>query len=91
LHFTGFVTGTIIITSNVGLIVEVLELARQYCFKDLENATIQTLKSALNLKNICSILNIANLYDLSDLKHIRGPKRIRKKSSRVTVLPTCLK
>jgi hypothetical protein len=68
LHFTGFVTGTIIITSNVGLIVEVLELARQYCFKDLEKDTIQMLKSALNLKNICSILNIANLYDLSDLK-----------------------
>ncbi|XP_068911776.1 BTB/POZ domain-containing protein 9-like isoform X2 [Tenebrio molitor] len=61
-------TGTITVTSNVGLILEVLGLAHQYSFKDLENATIQKLKSALNLKNICSILNTANLYDLSDLK-----------------------
>jgi hypothetical protein len=69
LHFTKFVSGTITVTSsNVGLILEVLGLAHQYFFKDLENATIQKLKSALNLKNICSILNTANLYNLSDLK-----------------------
>jgi hypothetical protein len=68
LHFTGFITGTITITSNVGLIVEVLELALQYSFKDLVNATTQSLKSAINLKNICSILNTANSYDLNDLK-----------------------
>jgi hypothetical protein len=67
LDFTGFVSGTITITSNVGLILEVLELAHQYSFKDLENATIEKLKSCLNLKNVCSILNTANIYDLSDL------------------------
>jgi hypothetical protein len=67
LHFTRFISGTITITSNVGLILEVLELAHQYSFKDLENATIEKLKSFLNLKNICYILNTANLYDLSDL------------------------
>jgi hypothetical protein len=68
LHFTRFVSGTITITSNLKLILEVLELALQYSFKDLENATIQKLKSVLNFKNICSILNTANLYDLTDLK-----------------------
>jgi BTB/POZ domain-containing protein 9 len=68
LHFTRFVSGTITVTSNVGLILEVLGLAHQYSFKDLENATIQKLISSLNVKNICSIFNTANLYDLSDLK-----------------------
>ncbi|CAH1379430.1 unnamed protein product, partial [Tenebrio molitor] len=60
-------TGTITITSNVKLILEVLELAHQYFVKDLENATIEKLKSCLDLKNICLILNTANMYDLSDL------------------------
>jgi hypothetical protein len=68
LHFTGFVSGTITVTSNVELILEVLGLAHQYSFKDLENTTIRKLISSLNVKNICSILNTANLYDLSDLK-----------------------
>jgi BTB/POZ domain-containing protein 9 len=61
-------TGTITITFNSGLILEVLEFAHKYSFKNLENSTIQKLKSVLNFKNIWSILNTANLYDLSDLK-----------------------
>ncbi|XP_068911771.1 BTB/POZ domain-containing protein 9-like isoform X2 [Tenebrio molitor] len=61
-------TGTITITSHLGLILEVLVFAHKYSFKNLENSTIQKLKSVLNLKNICSIFNTANLYDLSDLK-----------------------
>jgi BTB/POZ domain-containing protein 9 len=68
LDFTGFVSGTITITSNLGLILEVLVFAHKYFFQNLENSTIQKLKSVLNLKNICSIFNTANLYDLSDLK-----------------------
>jgi BTB/POZ domain-containing protein 9 len=68
LYFTGFVSGTITVTSNVGLILEVMGLAHQYSFKDLENATIRKLISSLNVKNICSIFNTANLYDMSDLK-----------------------
>jgi hypothetical protein len=56
------------ITSNLGLILEVLVFAHKYSFKNLENSTIQKLKSVLNFKNIWSILNTANLYDLSDLK-----------------------
>jgi hypothetical protein len=74
LDFTGFVSGTItIITSNLGLILEVLVFAHKYSFKNLENSTTQKLKSVLNFKNIWSIVNTANLYDLTDLKEVCHP------------------
>jgi hypothetical protein len=66
-------TGTITITSHLGLILEVLVFAHKYSFKNLENSTTQKLKSVLNFKNIWSIVNTANLYDLTDLKEVCHP------------------
>ncbi|XP_063903914.1 BTB/POZ domain-containing protein 9-like [Zophobas morio] len=60
-------TGTITIPSDVDSSLQILGLAHQYSFTDLQTTITKKLKLLLNLKNICAVLNTANLYDSEEL------------------------
>lgn len=50
------------------LIVDILGLAHQYGFQDLETAISDYLKAILNIHNVCFIYDTASLYQLDQLK-----------------------
>ena len=50
------------------LIVDILGLAHQYGFQDLEGAISDYLKAILNIRNVCFIYDTASLYQLDNLK-----------------------
>ncbi|KAJ3647100.1 hypothetical protein Zmor_024641 [Zophobas morio] len=60
-------TGTMTISSDVDSTLQILALAHQYSFADLQTTIIKKLKPLLNLQNVCAVLNTANLYDLEEL------------------------
>ncbi|XP_063903917.1 BTB/POZ domain-containing protein 9-like [Zophobas morio] len=60
-------TGTIAIPSDVESSLQILGLAHQYSFTNIQTTIIKKLKPLLNLKNVCAVLNTANLYDLEEL------------------------
>ena len=63
----GWISGTIAIPSDVDSSLQILGLAHQYSFTDIQTTIIKKLKPLLNLKNVCAVLNTANLYDLEEL------------------------
>ncbi|KAJ3647109.1 hypothetical protein Zmor_024646 [Zophobas morio] len=63
-------TGTITISSDVDSTLQILGLAHQYSFTDLQSAIINKIKPLLNLQNVCAVLNTANLYDLEELLQV---------------------
>ncbi|RZC41761.1 BTB and/or BACK domain containing protein, partial [Asbolus verrucosus] len=65
--YTGSVT---MVPSNIDLTLEMMGLAHQYSFPDVESAIIKKLKTMLNLTNICSILYMANVYNLNELREV---------------------
>ncbi|XP_063903916.1 BTB/POZ domain-containing protein 9-like [Zophobas morio] len=60
-------TGTIAVSSDVESSLEIVGLAHQYSFTDIQTTIIKKLKPLLNLKNVCAVLNTANLYELEEL------------------------
>ncbi|KAJ3647098.1 hypothetical protein Zmor_024639 [Zophobas morio] len=60
-------TGTIAVSSDLESSLEILGLAHQYSFTDIQTTIVKKLKPFLNLKNVCAVLNTANLYDLEEL------------------------
>ncbi|KAJ3647099.1 hypothetical protein Zmor_024640 [Zophobas morio] len=62
-----FYTGTIALPSDVDLTLQILGLAHQYSFTNLETTITKKIQSLLNLENVCAVLNTANLYDLEEL------------------------
>ncbi|XP_042206116.1 BTB/POZ domain-containing protein 9-like isoform X2 [Homarus americanus] len=51
-------------------VLEILGLAHQYGFEDLESAVCDYLKDALCIANICVIYDMASLYNLTNLKTV---------------------
>nr|XP_053640751.1 BTB/POZ domain-containing protein 9-like isoform X1 [Cherax quadricarinatus] len=51
-------------------VLEILGLAHQYGFEDLESAVCEYLKDALCIANICVIYDMASLYNLTNLKTV---------------------
>ncbi|XP_071526505.1 BTB/POZ domain-containing protein 9-like isoform X2 [Panulirus ornatus] len=51
-------------------VLEILGLAHQYGFEDLESAICDYLKDALCIANVCVIYDIASLYNLTNLKAV---------------------
>ncbi|RNA10306.1 BTB POZ domain-containing 9 [Brachionus plicatilis] len=49
------------------LLIDLLSLAHQYGFVDLQKSVSDYLESILDVKNVCSIYEIASLYQLSSL------------------------
>lgn len=49
------------------MIKELLGLAHQYAFPELEQAISDYLKSILSLTNVCLVYDVANLYQLLSL------------------------
>ena len=64
------ISGTITISSDVDTTLQILGLAHQYSFTDLQTTIIKKLKPLLNLQNVCAVLNTANLYDLEELLEV---------------------
>ena len=50
--------------------LDILGLAHQYGFEDLEAAICDYLKDALCIPNICVIYDMASLYNLNNLKTV---------------------
>ena len=48
------------------LVLEVLGLAHQYGFADLEGAVSDHLRAVLSVKNVCLVYDTAALYQVSD-------------------------
>ena len=65
IHFE--ISGTINVLSDVETTLQILGLAHQYSFADLQTALIKQIKPLLNLENICTVFNTANIYDLEEL------------------------
>lgn len=57
-------------TLREDLILDILGLAHQYCFQDLETAISDILRQMLALKNVCAILDTAHLYCLKQLVNV---------------------
>lgn len=51
-------------------VLDILGLAHQYGFEDLESAICDYLKDTLCILNICVIYDMASLYNLSNLKAV---------------------
>ncbi|XP_066978684.1 BTB/POZ domain-containing protein 9-like isoform X1 [Macrobrachium rosenbergii] len=51
-------------------VLDILGLAHQYGFEDLESAICDYLKDALCIPNICVIYDMASLYNLTNLKTV---------------------
>ncbi len=49
------------------LVLEVLGLAHQYGFQDLEAAVSDYLRAVLSVRNVCFVYDTASLYQLTDL------------------------
>ena len=49
------------------MIKDLLGLAHQYAFPELEQSISDYLKSILNLTNVCLVYDVANLYQLRTL------------------------
>ena len=65
-----FYTGTIALPSDVDLTLQILGLAHQYSFTNLETTITKKIQSLLNLENVCGVFNTANLYDLEKLLEV---------------------
>ncbi|KAJ3647096.1 hypothetical protein Zmor_024638 [Zophobas morio] len=63
-------TGTITISSDVDTTLQILGLAHQYSFIDLQTTIIKKLKPLLTLQNVCAVLNTANFYELEELLEV---------------------
>lgn len=49
------------------VLLEVLGLANQYGFVELQSAMSEYLKAVLNIRNVCLIFDIASMYGLRSL------------------------
>lgn len=49
------------------ILLDVLGLAHQYGFLELESAISDFLKAILNIRNVCLIFDLANMYNLKSL------------------------
>lgn len=49
------------------MVKDLLGLAHQYAFPELEQAVSDYLKSILSLSNVCLVYDVANLYQLRSL------------------------
>lgn len=52
------------------MVLEVLGLAHQYNFVELETAISDYLKAILNIRNVCMIYDMASLFNLSSLAEV---------------------
>ena len=57
-------------SSQEETVLEILGLAHQYGFEDLESAICDYLKDALCIPNVCVIYDMATLYSLCNLKAV---------------------
>jgi len=55
------------IPSQEEVLLEVLGLANQYGFVELQSAMSEYLKAVLNIRNVCLIFDIASMYGLHSL------------------------
>lgn len=56
-----------LLTLSQDVILDVLGLAHQYGFQELETSVSDILRQLLALKNVCAILDTARLYGLQQL------------------------
>lgn len=52
------------------MVLDVLGLAHQYGFVELETAISDYLKAILNIRNVCMIYDMASLFHLSSLAEV---------------------
>lgn len=63
--YTGYVS---LGSEKEEIVLEILSLAHQYGFEDLESSICDYLKDALRIHNICIIYDMSSLYNLDTLK-----------------------
>ncbi|RZC37379.1 BACK, BTB, and/or F5 F8 type C domain containing protein, partial [Asbolus verrucosus] len=59
--------GVIVDPSNMNVTTEVLILAHQHSFKDLESAVMKKMEALLKIENAPAVLNIANRFEYNEL------------------------